>query len=56
MKAAAASGYGVLILSDRGKDIEFNRPFDELDVSYSLAQHGRFRASIFSRAFSAESK
>ena len=36
-----------LILADRGKDTDFHRPFGELDVSYSLAQQGRFRASIF---------
>lgn len=36
-----------LILADRSKDMDFNRPFGEIDVSYSLAQHGRFRASIF---------
>ncbi len=37
-----------LILSERGDgDVDFRGPFGELDVSYSLAGKGRFRASIF---------
>ncbi len=36
-----------MILDDRDKKIEFHRPFAEIDVSYSLAGMGRFRASIF---------
>jgi twitching motility protein PilT len=36
-----------LILAERGKSIDFTRPFGEIDVSYSLAQRGRFRASVF---------
>ncbi|MCG8422513.1 MAG: PilT/PilU family type 4a pilus ATPase [Proteobacteria bacterium] len=36
-----------IILGERSKTIDFNRPFGEIDVSYSLAQKGRFRASIF---------
>ncbi len=36
-----------IILEDRGKTIDFTRPFGEIDVSYSVAQRGRFRASIF---------
>jgi twitching motility protein PilT len=35
-----------LILEDR-QAVDFHRPFGEIDVSYSLAQRGRFRASIF---------
>jgi len=34
-----------LILGDR--EVEFHKPFGEIDVSYSLAGMGRFRASIF---------
>src|SRR5690349_11114107 len=36
-----------IILEDRGKTIDFTRPFGEIDVSYSVAQRGRFRVSIF---------
>jgi twitching motility protein PilT len=36
-----------MILEDRNAAIDFTRKFAELDVSYSLAQRGRFRASIF---------
>ncbi|MEM9491297.1 MAG: PilT/PilU family type 4a pilus ATPase [Myxococcota bacterium] len=36
-----------IILGGRGDSIDFNRIFGEIDVSYSLAQRGRFRASIF---------
>ena len=36
-----------MILEERGKPVDFTRPFGEIDVSYSLAQRGRFRASIF---------
>ena len=36
-----------IILSDRPDKIDFHRPFGEIDVSYSLAGRGRFRASIF---------
>jgi twitching motility protein PilT len=36
-----------LILEDRASKPDFTRPFGEIDVSYSLAQRGRFRASIF---------
>jgi twitching motility protein PilT len=35
-----------IILEGRSK-IDFHRPFGEVDVSYSLAGMGRFRASIF---------
>jgi twitching motility protein PilT len=36
-----------MILEDRSLTIDFTRRFAEIDVSYSLAQRGRFRASIF---------
>src|SRR4051812_31879753 len=36
-----------MILEDRNMTIDFSRRFAEIDVSYSLAQRGRFRASIF---------
>src|SRR6187431_535018 len=37
-----------MILEDRGAaSVDFSRAFDELDVSYTVAQRGRFRSSIF---------
>jgi twitching motility protein PilT len=36
-----------MILEDRNPTIDFTRRFAEIDVAYSLAQRGRFRASIF---------
>jgi twitching motility protein PilT len=36
-----------MILEDRNTTVDFTRRFAEIDVSYSLAQRGRFRASIF---------
>jgi len=36
-----------MILEDRNVTVDFSRRFTEIDVSYSLAQRGRFRASIF---------
>jgi twitching motility protein PilT len=36
-----------MILEDRSLNVDFTRRFPEIDVSYSLAQRGRFRASIF---------
>jgi twitching motility protein PilT len=36
-----------MILEDRAITVDFTRRFAEIDVSYSLAQRGRFRASIF---------
>jgi len=38
-----------MILDDRGTSnaIDFARPFKEIDVSYDLADRGRFRVSIF---------
>jgi twitching motility protein PilT len=36
-----------MILEDRGITVDFTRRFAEIDVSYALAERGRFRASIF---------
>ena len=36
-----------MILKERANKVDFHRPFGEIDVSYSLAGMGRFRASIF---------
>jgi len=36
-----------MILEDRSTQVDFTRPFGEIDVSYSLGPRGRFRASIF---------
>jgi twitching motility protein PilT len=36
-----------MILDDRSRKVDFHRAFPEIDVSYSLAGMGRFRASIF---------
>src|SRR5690242_11254853 len=36
-----------MILEDRSITVDFTRRFAEIDVSYSVAQRGRFRASIF---------
>lgn len=36
-----------MILEDRDLTVDFSRRFPELDVSYALAQRGRFRATIF---------
>src|SRR3954465_11882840 len=36
-----------MILEDRNITVDFTRRFTEIDVSYSLAPRGRFRASIF---------
>jgi len=36
-----------MILEDRNATVDFTRRFTEIDVSYSLAQRGRFRTSIF---------
>jgi twitching motility protein PilT len=36
-----------MILEDRNITVDFTRRFSEIDVSYGLAQRGRFRASIF---------
>ncbi|MCA9677838.1 MAG: PilT/PilU family type 4a pilus ATPase [Myxococcales bacterium] len=44
---ADTEGIANLILDGRASKPDFARPFGEIDVSYSLAQRGRFRASIF---------
>jgi twitching motility protein PilT len=36
-----------MILEDRSISVDFTRRFAEIDVSYSLASRGRFRASVF---------
>jgi twitching motility protein PilT len=36
-----------MILEDRNVTVDFTRRFTEIDMSYALAQRGRFRASIF---------
>jgi len=36
-----------MILEERTTNVDFTRPFGEIDVSYALAQRGRFRASVF---------
>ncbi len=36
-----------MILEERGTTVDFTRPFGEIDVSYTMASRGRFRASIF---------
>jgi twitching motility protein PilT len=36
-----------MILEDRNLTVDFTRRFAEIDVSYALAERGRFRASIF---------
>lgn len=45
--AADTETIAKMILADRGQNVDFTRAFREIDVSYSLAQRGRFRASIF---------
>src|SRR5262245_6796905 len=47
LTAADTEAIARMILEDRTTQIDFTRPFGEIDVSYSLAQRGRFRASIF---------
>ena len=47
LTASDTEAMAEIILADRKQKVDFHRPFGELDVSYSLAQHGRFRASIF---------
>jgi twitching motility protein PilT len=46
LTAADTEAIAVIILGDRSK-VDFHRPFGEIDMSYSLAGMGRFRASIF---------
>jgi twitching motility protein PilT len=47
LTAADTEGIANLILEGRASKPDFSRPFGEIDVSYGLAQRGRFRASIF---------
>ncbi len=47
LTAADTEGIASIILEDRTTKVDFTRPFGEIDVSYALAQRGRFRASIF---------
>jgi twitching motility protein PilT len=45
LSSADTEGIARIILG--GRQVDFNRQFGEIDVSYSLAGMGRFRASIF---------
>jgi twitching motility protein PilT len=47
LSAADTEAIARMILEDRSITVDFTRRFAEIDVSYSLAQRGRFRASIF---------
>ena len=47
LTAADTEAIARMILEDRSITVDFTRRFAEIDVSYSLAQRGRFRASIF---------
>lgn len=47
MSAADTEAIAAMILEDRHVAVDFSRRFAEIDVSYSLVQRGRFRASIF---------
>jgi twitching motility protein PilT len=47
LAAADTEAIASMILEDRHIQVDFSRRFAEIDVSYSLAQRGRFRASIF---------
>ena len=48
LAAADTEDIARMILEDRGAaPVDFTRPFREIDVSYALAQRGRFRVSIF---------
>jgi twitching motility protein PilT len=47
LTAADTEAIARMILEDRSISVDFTRRFAEIDVSYSLAQRGRFRASIF---------
>ena len=46
LMAADTEAIARMILGDRSK-VDFHRPVGEIDMSYSLAGMGRFRASIF---------
>src|SRR5262245_53377042 len=47
LTAADTEAIANIILEERAAKPDFTRPFGEIDVSYSLASRGRFRASIF---------
>src|SRR3569832_1358045 len=47
LSASDTEAIARMILEDRNIQPDFTRRFAEIDVSYSLAQRGRFRASIF---------
>ncbi|HEY4182158.1 MAG TPA: ATPase, T2SS/T4P/T4SS family, partial [Kofleriaceae bacterium] len=47
LSATDTESIAKMILEDRSQNIDFTRRFTEIDVSYSLATRGRFRASIF---------
>ena len=47
LSSADTEAIAKIILENRQDPIDFRRPFGEIDVSYSLAGRGRFRASIF---------
>jgi len=47
LTAADTESIARMILEDRSITVDFTRRFAEIDVSYSLAQRGRFRASVF---------
>jgi len=47
LTAADTEAIARMILEDRNTQVDFTRRFTEIDVSYSLAQRGRFRASVF---------
>jgi twitching motility protein PilT len=47
LAAADTEAIASMILEDRHIAVDFSRRFAEIDVSYSLVQRGRFRASIF---------
>jgi twitching motility protein PilT len=47
LTASDTESIAKIILGDRNTTVDFSRRFAEIDVSYSLAQRGRFRASIF---------
>src|SRR5687767_10552806 len=48
LAAADTESIARIILEDRGAaPVDFTRPFREIDVSYAIAQRGRFRAAIF---------
>jgi twitching motility protein PilT len=47
LRPADTEAIAGFLLDGRAQKIDVSRPFDEIDVSYSLGAAGRFRASIF---------